>query len=86
MITITWKNLKTESKRIQIFKSRDKVIQTLQLMKFDKEVNALILASKNGKNTTKEVIVGMSYEGEDEKEIFRRFGLLPKREDYPDGN
>lgn len=87
MITITWKNLKTEERRIQTFRSRDKVMATLQSMVYDRNLKVRVLATKvKGKVVKQEVAHGMSYETEDEKVILQRFHLLPNKEDYPNGN
>lgn len=87
MTTITWKDVKSGKSRIQIIRSKDKLETTLQLLKYDKALDCYINANKHGKKVVSiEKIAGISYESEDEKEIFRRFKLIPKREDYPNGD
>lgn len=86
MTTITWKNLKTGGSKIEIFRSRDKLNKVLQSLKYDRSKEQYVKEEKVGRTTVQLAIVAMSYEDEDEKAMFRKYGLIPKEEDYLDGN
>lgn len=87
MITIIWRNPKNDEKRMEIFRSRDKVISTLQTMTYSRELKTYVLVKKvKNKIVSQEVVHGMSYETEDERAILQRFHLVPNKEDYPNGN
>ena len=82
MTTITWKNEKTGKSSVQIFNSKDKLEIELQLLQYDKKRRCYYKEVKSGIL----LVQGVSYDIEAEQEIFRKAGLIPKREDYPDGN
>lgn len=86
MTSITWKNDKTGKTSVQILNSKDRLETELQLLKYDKKKRCYFKEVKNGKNIDVLSVQGVSYDSEVEKEIFRRANLIPKKEDYPDGN
>ena len=85
MTTITWQNKKTGKKEIEIIKSKDKLNTLLQTLVYDGAKREFLKEIQKGKEKISLVVIGFSYDSDDEKSMFRKYGLLPKRDDYPDG-
>lgn len=88
MTTITWINTASGIKKIEIYKSRDKLISTLKscskLKEKDTDKIEYYLTIKDGRKNVKYKLHSVTYEDEDEIAIFRRFQIIPQESDYYD--
>lgn len=84
MTTITWQDKKSGKREIEIVRSKDKLELILQNLVYDGNKREFSKETKVGKEKKIQTVVGFSYESDAEKTMFRIYGLLPKREDYPD--
>lgn len=82
MTTITWVNKTTGESRIQIFKSKDKLEKTLQLLK--RQGREKYIEEKQGKKKVVLILKAVSYETSSERALFRNYDIIPKKKDYPD--
>ena len=91
MTTITWRDSKSGKTTIEIIKSKDKLENICQSLRYDVKANAYGREVKE-KVKNKYVVVsiqyavGFSYDTEVERAIFSRYKLIPRKEDYPNGD
>ncbi len=83
MTSITWIEKESGKTDIQIFRSKDKLEQMLQNVKFNRELNEHYIEVKQGKKKIIKVIRGVSYESTPERALFSSYKIIPKKKDYP---
>lgn len=81
MTTITWVNKTTGESKIEIFKSKDKLEKTLQLLK--RQGREKFIETKVGKKKVIMILKAVSYETASERSLFRNYDIIPKKKDYP---
>ena len=85
MTSITWKNLKTGKKEIKIYRSKDALDKTLKSctrVQVGEQYELHLVIKQKGKATNDLILYGVSYEEDDEKALFQKFGIIPKDTDY----
>lgn len=83
MSTITWKDPRTGRKKIEIISSKDKLESILQCLVYDGNTKQYSKIVKDGKKKVLFGVEGISYDSEVEVALFRKYGLLPSVDDYP---
>lgn len=85
MTSITWRNIKSGKKEIKIYRSKDALDKTLKSttkVKVGEQYEYHLIKKEKGKSAIELVLYGVSYEEDDEKAIFQKFGIIPKDNDY----
>lgn len=87
MTTITWIDKETGKGEIQILKSKDKLEKILQTIKVSQNADQSkvehYIEVKEGRKTRIKILRGVSYESASERALFRSYGIIPKKKDYP---
>lgn len=85
MTSITWRDTKSGKKSIKIYRSKDALDKTLKLtnrVTVGASYEFHLTFKQKGKATSDLVLYGVSYEEDDEKAIFQKYGIIPKDSDY----